>query len=108
KQLPLGPIHLVGQDVVIMGVAVALAWPMHHARAFWCLKAFFTVYLLSLAAMLWCTKEKLCAFAVWFGLGAMIHTWVNLPAFVAVTGCTYGLGYWGLRQSLARFRANWL
>src|SRR5262249_14396862 len=87
KALPLGPIHLVGQDVVILGLAVALAWPIHQLKGLYVLEAFIIAYSLAMSFALWGTGEKLSAFSVWFGLGGMIYTCRSLPFFVVVAVC---------------------
>jgi hypothetical protein len=103
KPLPLGPIHLVAQDVLIIGLTLVVAWPLHHSKTFHILQVFLTAYLLSMSLPLWWTGEKLIAFSVWFGLGGMTYTCLNIPLFAMAAACTYGLAYWGLRDSLARF-----
>jgi hypothetical protein len=103
KPLPLGPIHLVTQDVLILAGGVLLAWPVNRLQAFAVAGLFLLVYLIGLAGTLWLTGEKFFAYVVGFGAGLMLHLVVNLPAFGAATLATYGIAFWGLRRVLARF-----
>jgi hypothetical protein len=103
KPLPLGPIHLVTQDVLILAGGVLLAWPVNRLQAFAVAQIFLLSYLGGLALTLWFTGEKLIAYAVGFGAGLMLHFFLNLPAFGAAALATYGTALWGLRRALAHF-----
>ncbi len=103
RPLPLGPIHLVTQDVLILAGAVLLAWPANRLQALVVAQVFLLVYLIGLAVTLWLTGEKLCAYVVGFGAGLMLHFLLKLPAFGVAALATYGIAFWGLRRALARF-----
>jgi hypothetical protein len=103
QRLPLGPIHLVLQDVVIVAGLVLLAWPFHEPQSADVAQGFAIGYLLGLAIGFWRTKDALFAYLLAFDLGLMIRLLSDLPLFFALALFTYVIGAVGLRQSLARF-----
>jgi hypothetical protein len=103
KQLPLGPVLLVWQDMLILIVAVGLGWPTLHSRSLVMIAAFFFFYLLIMGAMNFVTGAKLWACALGFGIGIMILAVHSYLAFVFVTLVCYLLAYKGLQAALARF-----
>lgn len=102
KQLPLGPVHLVLQDVLFLAMAVALCWPRAGVEALVVLQAFLTCYLALLASTFVSTREKAWAYAVAFGLGAM-GLFALSPLYYVAAGITYVIALLGLRASLAHF-----
>jgi hypothetical protein len=104
KALPLGPVDLVGADVVLLGAAVAAAWPFYgFASSLLILKAFLAAYSAALLVALLRTGERVTAYAVWFGLGAMVLLRASESLFFLTAAATYGIGLVGFRRSLARF-----
>jgi hypothetical protein len=107
KPLPLGPVHLAWQDVVLVGVAALSAYPEYGGtRSLGVAQAFLFTYLFSLAICLFRTCETACAYAVWFGLGwmALFHDG-GLP-FWAAAVLTYTAGFAGIRRSFRDLLAS--
>ena len=104
KPLPLGPIHLAWQDVLIVGVAVGLAWPRSQMQSLRVIQVFLFTYLMILGYAHYFTGQKMFAYAIAFGIGWMALFARNDPLlFFAVAGVTYVLVFVGLRASLAYF-----
>jgi hypothetical protein len=104
KALPLGPVHLAGADVVLLGAALAAAWPFYGAASsLLIVKAFLGAYSAALLVALFRTGERATAYAVWFGLGALVLLRSSDDLFFPAAAATYGVGLLGFRRSLARF-----
>lgn len=103
RPLPLGPIHLVAQDAVIVGAAFLLAWPHAGPPAFIIVQHFLFWYLLTLGVGLWSAGEKSYTYVLTLGLGLMVHVSSNLAVYFAAALAVYGFGWLSLRGSLARF-----
>lgn len=104
KELPLGPVHLSGADVTLLGAAVAAAWPYYGLSAsLGIAKVFLGTYLTSLVFALFITGEYFAAYAVWAGLGGMIVLRSPDGPFFAAAGITYGIGLFGFLRSMERF-----
>jgi hypothetical protein len=103
KPLPMGPVQLVWQDVLLVGIAVALAWLTPGMVAARIVQLFGLVYLVALGATLMLTGDRPFAYAVWLGCGLVVYgwkdPWLSLPALLI----SYVVGYAGLRRSLTRF-----
>jgi len=69
KPFPLGPIHLVWQDLVILGLAVGLLWPRLQIDSVEVVQYFLAWYLAALAITHIVTGEKLSGYTLGFGLG---------------------------------------
>ena len=102
KPLPLGPVHLVLQDVMILGVMVGLCWPRAGMVAQFVIHAFLFAYLSTLAAAHGESGQKAWAYAVAFGLGFMLLFVPNWGFYVAA-GVTYVAALVGWRRVLAGF-----
>ncbi len=102
KTLPLGPVHLVLQDVLLLSVAVGLCWPRAGIEALAVLQVFLGCYLALLGLAHVGTGEKLWAYLVAFGLGFMVFFALS-ALFYVVAGAVYVVALLGLRASLARF-----
>jgi hypothetical protein len=103
KPLPAGPPHLVAQDVVLVGLALALGWWTAGPKALAVPLLFLAGYLVPLALELAGTGEGLYAYAVGFGLGLVVRLLPDLPLALAAAAATYLVAYAGLRQSLRNF-----
>ncbi len=103
KPLPLGPIHLVWQDVLLVGMAIAVFWPRLHADTLRVVQFFLGFYLVGLGIVHGVTGQRAWACAVGFGVGCMALFRSNLPAFCGAVGITYVFALLGLRAALARF-----
>jgi hypothetical protein len=103
KQLPLGPVHLVWQDAVVV---VALSLLGICALKLPCFAALLMVllpYLLSMTLALRRTGEHGITYAMAFGFGLLILLSGHLTWVTAVTVALYALALVGLRRSLRRF-----
>jgi hypothetical protein len=107
KPLPLGPVQLVGADVVLLAAAFAVTWPVSGAlAALQIVKVFLATYSFALVIGFLYSDEWFAGFGLWFGLGWMLLLWpLNGPFFVAA-GVMYGVGVAGLRRSLGRLTAG--
>jgi hypothetical protein len=103
QPLPLGPVHLVLQDVVLLGSGVLCAWLNGDPWALYVPQLFLVVYLWFLGSSLFWTGVWPCGYAVAFGVGLVVWLWRDLPAGLLVALLTYGVAYLGLRRSLAHF-----
>jgi len=102
KPLPAGPIHLVVQDLVVIGLLLALmhTWGMAILQA---ILAFAFVYQLLLVIPLWVTGLRWRSYAILFVLGAAIWQSQNAAAVVTIVAALYPFTYLSLRRSLERF-----
>jgi hypothetical protein len=104
KELPLGPVHLVTADAILLGLAVAVSWPYYGpAASLDLVKIFLGAYTTTLLGTLFLTGERLTAYAVWAGLGAMLLFRSLDAPFYAAAATTYFVGLTGFRRSLERF-----
>jgi hypothetical protein len=103
RPLPLGPVHLVPQDVLLLAITFALAWPAHGMTSLEPIKAFCFVYVMTLALALACTRESTAAFLTAFGGGGIVSVWSNQLSFFAVAALTYLIAIVGLERSYRRF-----
>lgn len=103
KPLPFGPVELVWQDVLLVGVLLVLHWPRMEMQSLYVLQAFFIAYLVALASVEMLTGQKRWAYAIGFGIGVMIFFWFHAGLCLAAAGATYVIGLIGLRRSLAAF-----
>jgi hypothetical protein len=103
KPLPLGPIHLVLQDGVVVLVMALLAYLQPDLNPLHLIAFFLGVYLALLALTFRWTGQWACAYAVAFGLGLVVRLWHHPWAAAAAAVLVYPLAYTGLRHSLANF-----
>jgi hypothetical protein len=103
KPLPLGPVHLVLQDVLLLGLAFAVAWPRLQWHALFVLHGFLSSYLATVGAIHAATGAPRWAYAVGFGLGLMVLSTLDPAAFAAAASATYAIAVLGLRAALACF-----
>jgi hypothetical protein len=103
KPLPLGPIHLVPQDVLAVALLVGLNWPYLQSQALVAVPCFFIGYLVIMAVMHYFSGAQPWAYAVGCGIGLMILFVLEPILFAVCTALSYGLAYLGLRASLNRF-----
>jgi len=110
QPLPLGPVHLVWQDLIVVG-ALALLITIHtgstetHNFAVPALVfTFVLAYLIPLTPTFTMKGSQHFGYAIAFGLALVIRTmsfvWLALPIAVAV----YLLAWVGLRKALGRFQ----
>lgn len=102
KPLPLGPVHLVLQDVLLLFVVIGLCWPRCGTQSLALLKVLLTSYVIVLGYLHVYTGQKAWAYAVGVGLGFM-GLLVFSPLFYVAAGITYFVAFLGLRASLAHF-----
>jgi hypothetical protein len=105
QPLPYGPVHLVAQDAILLGLAVAITVPFYGdaVAVVFILRAFAIVYLLCLLGALLITYEWAAAYGVLFGMAIFIHVWREGWYFFAAAAATYLVALAGLRRSYARF-----
>ena len=103
KPLPLGPIGLVFEDGLVLGILMllTLTQPVHHSVRV--LNVFLVFHSLFLAGTFWRTGVGTMGYLALFGLGLAVHFWMSPWACFAVAAAVYLIVYDGLWQSLARF-----
>jgi hypothetical protein len=102
KPLPLGPVHLVLQDLLLLSIAVGLCWPRAGIGSLAFVKAFLGCYVGALGFTHLKTGQKAWAYPIAFGVGFMI-LFVQTPLFFLFAGVSYVVALLGLRASLACF-----
>jgi hypothetical protein len=102
RPLPMGPIHLVPQDVILIGAFVLLGW-LCEGWALFVPQCFLAVYLSILALSLFLTGAWPWGYTVAFGLSVVVCLWRDIQACFIAEAVSYAAGYLGVRQSLARF-----
>lgn len=110
KPLPLGPVQLVPQDILFIGMIVALTW---LGGAEWALLApqlFLALYSALVACTFFTTGAWPWGYAVLFAVGVTVRLWLFIPASLGAALLAYLFAYLGLRQALARFpwKESWL
>ena len=102
KPLPVGPIHLVVQDLVLLAAVLLL---LHDSLLRFVVvpSAFLGSYLLVLCFSLMLTDDWQIGYGLAFGLGLVVRLGNQPVAALCVLAALYVLGYVGLRRALARF-----
>jgi hypothetical protein len=103
RPLPLGPIHLVWQDAVLLAIVFAAAYPRSGRDAIAVVQIFLVVYVLSLGGAHYWTGEKVWGYATQFAAALPVLFVRDLYWFAGTMAFAYVLGYIGLRVSLAHF-----
>jgi len=104
KPLPLGPVRLALQDLVVLGVLVAVMAVQNGLPLALPLVAFLAGYLMMLGSTLSRTGEWWIALGVWFGLGLTVRmAWWNPWAAAVVLMATTLVSQFGLWRSWLRF-----
>ena len=102
KKLPLGPIHLVWQDAVVLGLLAACLHGTTMGR-FGMLEAFLFSYLAILGVSFWATGPWWMSYLVLAGLGLATRM-VECPmAFPLTLVILYAIAFVGHRMALANF-----
>jgi hypothetical protein len=102
QPLPMGPVHIVPQDVIVLLGSMALA-RVYDVRLLAIPVAFLAGYNLALAILTWATGQKLFAYLIAVGFGGVILRILNPPEALACAGATTIVGAFALRQSLRQF-----
>jgi hypothetical protein len=102
KPLPLGPLHLVWQDVLLIGIVLAVNWPRLQLQTFLIAQWFLVLYVVALSVMNHYTGERAWAYAGGFGVGFMTFFVRDPIHFCLAAAATYAFALLGLRASLAR------
>jgi hypothetical protein len=102
QPLPAGPIHLMWQDAVVMGIFLLSLHGFPLGRI-WVLQAFLFAYLGTLGVSFWGTGPWWMGYGILFGLGLVVR--LLMWPFVAldVLAIVYVAAFVGLRTALARF-----
>ncbi|HJN09805.1 MAG: hypothetical protein QGH33_06430 [Pirellulaceae bacterium] len=103
KPLPLGPIHMVVQDLLMLGMMRLLLHDFQLDETA-LPQTFLFAYLIVAVAALWGTGERNLAYFVVFGCGLAIlaHWWEPLASVACLIGC-YLLAAIGIQRSLRQF-----
>jgi hypothetical protein len=104
QPLPVGPIHLVTQDFLILAFLAGLAWMRHPlVSPPGLILEFLIVYVLSLAVSFSVLKMPWFAYAIAFGLGLVAFLAPRLWLALAIAAAIYVVAYLGLRRALDNF-----
>lgn len=101
--LPLGPVHLVWQDLLVMALVelLAMRYPGFHPLRY--PLVFLIPYLFALLAVLPATGQVPAAYAIGFGLGGVLLILPNLQLAAGIVMVLYGIAYLAIRRSLKKF-----
>lgn len=103
KLLPLGPIHFVWQDAVMLAALGALGWFQRGFHPLWVVPLVGAGWLVAVGVTFRPTGVWGFNYAVWFGLGLMVLLGREPVACAVAAVGTYGVAFLGLRRSLAHF-----
>jgi hypothetical protein len=107
KPLPAGPVHLVAQDVVVLGILAAVAYLRHPAMNLSLLVTkFLMAYEVALCLSFVMLSRPWFAYAIAFGFGLFVLAWPWPGAPLAVAAGLYVVSLAGLVRSLNDFE-NW-
>ncbi|MBN2578112.1 MAG: hypothetical protein JXB10_03895 [Pirellulales bacterium] len=102
KPLPFGPLHLVGQDLLLLGLVYLYIFPYPHALPVVIL-GFLGPYFALLGYSFFRTGVWQFGYLLVFGVGTVVLFAENLWAATAcMIGC-YAIAWWGMRSMLSRF-----
>jgi hypothetical protein len=105
--LPVGPVHLVPQDVIIVGLVAGLAHQQHPALGIVPLVLkFLLFYELCMAASFAILRMPWFAYLLAFGMGLLCLVWDSTIVALEVSVALYLISLFGLRKALANF-ASW-
>jgi hypothetical protein len=103
KPLPGGPVELVWEDGLLLGLLLLLFLTQHPHDSIRVINVFLVGNLAALAWSFFGTGEAPFAYLVLFGLGLAVRFSPKPWIFFAIASATYLVAYEGLRRSLARF-----
>lgn len=104
KPLLLGPVALGLQDVLLVGLLLAVLTFRPFLPPVSVVTTFLFGYSIVLAAALASTGQKSIAYAIMFGLGLLVRVaWFSAEAAGAVAVGTYLIAWWGWWKSLRDF-----
>lgn len=107
--LPLGPIHLVPQDLAIVGSLIGLElaigrWGLASAFSpLLIVQGFLIVYVLILGCVSRGLGQMGTTYAAWFVLGLSVRLWELEYLSLLILVASYAIALCGLRRSLAEF-----
>jgi hypothetical protein len=101
--LPLGPVEIVWQDVLVVLILSALPYWLVGLSPLILLETFLTAYLVMLASALGSTGPWPFGYILGFGLGLAALYVRDHPTCVVILIGVYLIGYIGLRRSLSLF-----
>jgi len=102
KPLPLGPVHLLPQDLAMLAIFLVL---LHTAGepSLLLIFGFFFLHELAIAATLVFTGDRWLCYGLLLCLGVALRFAATGGVGVAIVFLVYPLIYWAILQSLARF-----
>ncbi len=103
KPLPVGPVHWVWEDGLILGGLIALCWADSQLDPVLIVALSLMGHGIALTASLFPTGAWAFGYVTAFALGLAVRLGPNHWAFLAAAAAASLLGHLGLRRSLARF-----
>jgi hypothetical protein len=103
RRLPFGPVHLVLQDLLMVGVLTLAAARVPNFSPVNVPLAFLLPYFLLLMLALMNTGQGLVAYAMALTLGGLIRWAGEVHVVAGILVLLYGQALWGLRRSLRSF-----
>ncbi|HLJ11652.1 MAG TPA: hypothetical protein VKU82_10700 [Planctomycetaceae bacterium] len=102
--LPVGPVHLVAQDALVVGLLAGVAWLEHPAiRVPHLVVMFLFSYEVCMALSFAVLRMRWFAYLTAFGLGLLCLFWNSDLAALKVAVVLYSTSFVGLRRALTRF-----
>ena len=102
KPLPLGPIHLVWQDTIAVGILIVSLHGTPLGRV-WATGAFLLAYLATLGVSFWITGPWWMGYVVLSGMGLAVRM-ANWPlVYVGILLVVYAIAVMGRGMALTRF-----
>lgn len=102
KTLPIGPVHLVPQDALWLGLVLAVWHDPQLSRLYLPLCYLFS-YLAVVCVSCLATEVTVIGWLLAFGLGEVVRQWYSPMSALLVAFWLYLVGWIGIRQSLAKF-----
>jgi hypothetical protein len=103
KPLPLGPVHLVWEDALILGPLALLSARLPEPRPTAVLCAFLLCYLGTLVVSFWLTRTWAIGYLSAFGEGLAVWFWNQPILCFAIAALVYLIAHEGLRRALDQF-----
>ena len=102
RALPVGPVRLVPQDVVVLAIVLVLLhdWPLRFLTV---PLAFLSGYLAMLCYSFWITGQRRSGYLLAFGVGLVVRVAVVPGIALGIAVMLYPLALVALRRALARF-----
>jgi len=100
--LPVGPLHLVPQDVLWL-LLTFLLWHGPQYSPLYLPLCYLFGYLVVMCSSCWATELAAMGYLLAFGIGEVVRQWYNPAAAICIAGWLYLAAWLAVRRMLARF-----